>query len=367
MEETREAQHVVSPADQASSRRAFIASAAKFGITLPTLGVALDACARGEAPTRNNGRGGEHDGRRRKQEGEHQEHEEHPAAAPVATPDKPYARFDPMLPPLGAERTKRIHMTARELKLPLTQDLVLPMWTFDGTVPGPIVHVRQGDLVEFTLTNEGTLPHSMDFHAALVDPATAFKSIAPGQSISYSFRPKYAGAFLYHCGTQPILMHMGMGMYGAIIVSPATPLPPAKEFVLVQSEFYVGKDSNGAPMLDYNMMRSTLPTHVAFNGHPMQYVSEPMKVKKGDRVRFHVVNAGPTIHSAFHVVGGQFDTVYLGSPPTNTMHGVQTFDVAPGGGMVFEYHASIPGTFPVVNHAFGHGEKGAIGALVVEA
>src|SRR5215212_4809846 len=206
----------------------------------------------------------------------------------------------------------------------------------------------------------------MDFHAAQVDPKVAFRSVARGESVSYTFRPRFAGAFMYHCGTAPVLMHIGSGMIGAIIVDPPTPLPPAKEFVLVQSEFYLEEAQAGVRPFDYSKMLTTLPDFVAFNGRPSQYVNEPIHVRRGDRVRFYVVDAGPTHPCAFHVVGEQFDRVYLGEPPGNAIRGVQTFNVPAGGGMIFELTADVPGEFPFVNHGFGHGQKGSIGFLVVE-
>jgi nitrite reductase (NO-forming) len=112
-------------------------------------------------------------------------------------------------------------------------------------------------------------------------------------------------------------------------------------------------------------MLSELPDVVTFNGRPNQYSQEPFRVNTGERVRFWVVNAGPTLSCAFHVVGQQFDTVYLGAPPSSAIHGIQTFAVAAGGGMAFELLADIPGEFPFVNHEFGHGQKGATGFMVV--
>jgi nitrite reductase (NO-forming) len=79
------------------------------------------------------------------------------------------------------------------------------------------------------------MPHSMDFHCAAVDPKKAFRSVMRGQSVSFSFSPRYAGAFLYHCGTPPILMHIGSGMYGAIIVDPPVPCPRPKSSQLKTS------------------------------------------------------------------------------------------------------------------------------------
>jgi len=359
------------------TRREFIAKASAFGVALPAVGAAITACsppgsdhadsARGGAATRaTSGQGTQavanpdsrldsiHRGR-------------HPTTTAVTgAANTVYQRYDPTLPPLPAERTQRIHWHAREVPVRISTDTVVAAWTFEGNLPGPIVHCRVGDTIEFTLTNEGQIPHSMDFHAAQIDPAVAFRSVAKGQSITYTFTPRYAGAFLYHCGTSPVLMHIGSGMVGAIIVDPPTALPPAKEFVLVQSEFYLEEAQNGVRAFDYSKMLATLPDFVAFNGRPGQYQAEPIRVKRGDRVRFYVVDAGPTVPCAFHVVGEQFDTVYLGAPPESAIRGVQTFNVPAGGGMIFELVADVAGEFPFVNHGFGHGQKGAIGILKVE-
>lgn len=279
----------------------------------------------------------------------------------------PLERYDPTLPPLSKSRTLDLHWRAREVPLRISDSTVVHAWTFEGNIPGPIVHCRVGDTVNFTLTNDGVVPHSMDFHAAQINPKDAFRSVVKGQSVSFTFKPKWAGAFMYHCGSSPVLMHIGSGMHGAIIVSPAEPLPRAKEFVLVQEEFYLGNaDANGIQPFDYVKMLTTMPDQLAFNGRPLQYVRDPIRVALGDRVRFWVVNCGPTAPCAFHVVGEQFDTVYPGAPPGSPIRGVQTWDVPAGGGMVFELMCDVAGEFPFVNHGFGHGQKGAIGMLVVE-
>ena len=288
-------------------------------------------------------------------------------ASPARGQNVAFHRFDPALPPVARERTTRLQFTAQEVPIRVSDDTVISAWTFDGDIPGPIVHVKQGDTVEFTLVNHGSIPHSMDFHAAQIDPKVAFRSVAPGQPVSYTFRARFPGAFMYHCGTSPVLMHIGSGMVGAIIVDPPSPLPPAKEFVLVESEYYLGAAAAGVMPFDYTKMLATLPDYVVFNGRPSQYMTAPIKVRVGDRVRFYVVNAGPTHPCNFHVVGEQFDTVYLGAPPGFPLRGVQTFAVAPEGGMIFEMLADIPGEFVFVNHGFGHGQKGAIGILSVES
>jgi nitrite reductase (NO-forming) len=282
-------------------------------------------------------------------------------------PNVAFQPYDPALPPLSAQRTLQLHWHAREVPIRVSDDDVVAAWTFEGTMPGPIVHCRVGDTIEFTLTNDVDIPHSMDFHAAQIDPKVAFRSVPKGGSVTFTFKPKYAGAFMYHCGTAPVLMHIGSGMNGAIIVSPADPLPPAKEFVLVESELYLAPAAAGIRAFDYQKMLTTLPDMVVFNGRPNQYVKNPIHVKVGDRVRFWVVNAGPTHPCNFHVVGEQFDTVYIAAPPGSPLRGVQTWAVAPGGGMCFDLVCDVPGEFPFVNHGFGHGQKGAMGFLVVDA
>jgi nitrite reductase (NO-forming) len=277
-----------------------------------------------------------------------------------------FERYDPTLPPLQAGNTIRLNWHAREVPIRISDDTVVAAWTFEGQMPGPIVHCRVGDTVEFTLTNDVDIPHSMDFHAAQIDPKVAFRSVGKNQSVTFTFKPKFAGAFMYHCGTAPVLMHIGSGMHGAIVVSPREGMAPAKEFVILQSEFYLAAAANGIRAFDYQKMLSTLPDFVCFNGRPNQYIKDPIRVKVGDRVRFWMVNAGPTHPCNFHVVGEQFDTVYLGAPPANPIRGVQTWDVPPGGGMCFELVCDVAGEFPFVNHGFGHGQKGAIGFLIVE-
>ena len=345
---------------------------------VPAVGAALDACSKQPSPSASNtATGGESTAAvstshqnpdSRSDSALHTPHTASSATAPATAGAAGVAfhRYDPILPPVAASRVLTLNWTAKEAPIRISPSTVVAGWTFQGDIPGPIVHCRVGDTINFTLGVDGQMPHSMDFHAAQIDPKTAFRSVAPGQTLSFTFKPKYAGAFMYHCGTAPVLMHIGSGMFGAIIVDPPMPLAPAKEFVLIQNEYYLAPGANGVQASDYNKMLAMTPDIVCFNGRPNQYQQEPLRVKRGDRVRFYVVSAGPSHPCNFHVVGEQFDTVYLGAPPGSAFHGVQTFTVSPGGGMIFELVADVAGEFPFVNHGFGHGQKGAIGVLVVE-
>lgn len=365
------------------TRRDFLVRSSVLTLAIPGAGAALAACSQNRTPTRDSTRqgvapntpggrpaGGAHNSDSRLDSAvlkpQHRAASSATGAAAQGASSVAYHRFAPELPALPASHTQLIHFHAGEAPVRISDDTVVAAWTFEGDVPGPIVHTRVGDTVEFTLTNDAEIPHSMDFHAAQINPKEAFKSVIKGRSLTFTFKPKFAGAFMYHCGTAPVLMHIGSGMFGAICVTPREGLPPAKDVVLVQNEFYLAEATNGVRASDYQKMLNTLPDVVCFNGRPDQYVKEPIRAKVGDRVRFWVVSAGPSHPCNFHVVGEQFDTVYLGSPPGNAIRGVQTFSVAPGGGMVYELMCDLPGEFPFVNHGFGHGQKGAIGLLVVE-
>jgi len=209
------------------------------------------------------------------------------------------------------------------------------------------------------------MPHSMDFHAAQIAPSRVYTNVMPGDSIHYRWVAQVPGAFLYHCGTAPVAMHIANGMYGALIVDPARPLTPAREFVLVQSEFYTQKaaDTVGAQQLDWNKLLGLAPDYIVFNGIAHQYADHPIRVAVGEPLRLYVVNAGPNRVSAFHVVGAIFSKVYVDAVADHAWQGVQTVDVPVGGGMIFETRLAEPGTYPFVTHAFADATKGAVGML----
>jgi nitrite reductase (NO-forming) len=287
-------------------------------------------------------------------------------AQALAEAHKPY---DAKLPPVPPGNLVKVHMTLKDMTVQIAPGVRYNTWAFDGHgAPGPIVHVRQGQTVEMTLTNGGSIPHSIDFHAARIAPNLAFRDAKPGESFTFRFKAGDPGVFMYHCGTKPVLAHIANGMYGAIVVSPAKPLPKADhEYVLVGSEWYLSNDGNTQPAsLDMAKARAMAPDWVTFNGYANQYVTHPLPSKPGETVRFYVVAAGPTHDINFHVVGTIFNRAWansdLISPP---QHGVQTVVVPAGGGGVFDVKVDDVGTYPIVSHAFAHVDLGQVGILKV--
>jgi nitrite reductase (NO-forming) len=284
--------------------------------------------------------------------------------AAIGTADT--ALVDAHAPPRTTANVRRVRIEIRHATLTIAPGVTYNAWTFDGRVPGPVLRVTVGDTIDFTLVNRAPMPHSMDFHAAEIAPNRAYVNVLPGDSLRYRFVARVPGAFLYHCGTAPVAMHIANGMYGAIIVDPKQPRAPASEFVLVQSEFYTQK--GGGPdtavlALDWQKLLGQAPDYVTFNGRSAQYATAPILVPPRQLVRLYVVNAGPNRVSSFHVVGGIFDHVYLDASAAPTLAGIQTVGVPVGGGAVFEVRLAEPGDYPFVSHAFADATKGAVGVL----
>ncbi|MEO7051528.1 MAG: multicopper oxidase domain-containing protein [Rhodanobacter sp.] len=297
-----------------------------------------------------------------------------PAAAAAAVSPLSLASADPMaktrdarLPPLiGTGDSVDVSLTASDETVSIASGVDYQAWTFGGTVPAPIIHVRQGQTVNVTFTNHGTMQHSIDFHAAITPPSLHYVEVQPGKSIKFSFVATVPGAFLYHCGTPPVLLHIGNGMFGAIIVDPATPLPPADDsYVIVQSEWYTQQVADHLMGPNFERMKEERPDEVVFNGAAFQYRDHPLQATAGKRVRLYVVDAGPDLWSSFHVIGAIFDKVYPDGDTAHAQSGVSTYSIGPGAGAVFDLTLPEPGNYPFVDHDMAHASAGAIGVLQV--
>jgi nitrite reductase (NO-forming) len=151
-------------------------------------------------------------------------------------------------------------------------------------------------------------------------------------------------------------------MFGAVVIDPPGLAPVAKEFMIVQSELYLGPQ--GQPG-DLQKMMDVKPDAVVFNGYTNQYKYSPIKVNPGERVRIWVLDAGPNENSSFHIVGTIFDTVFKEGhytlQPDATHGGSQALDLQPAQGGFVELTFAQPGLYPMVTHKFANVGKGALG------
>ena len=288
--------------------------------------------------------------------------------AVVADPNAPkYSLYDATAPKVLEGTTHDITLTVEEKEMTVAEGYVQAVWTFNGTVPGPVIRVHLGDMIRVHLVNPATskLSHSIDFHASQVAWNDEMTSIKPGEEKLYEWTADYAGVWMYHCGTSPTLHHIANGMYGMVIVEPKGGFKPVDhEFAFVQSEWYLGpqgqttdltKAAAGAPSPDF----------VVFNGVANQYKDNPVKVDTGKSVRLFVLDAGPNIDSSFHIVGTIFNTVIKEGiqlkPGNDGQYGSQAVDLSPAQGAVIEFTTAEDGLYPMVTHAFNFPGRGALG------
>jgi nitrite reductase (NO-forming) len=298
--------------------------------------------------------------------------------------------------------TKKVTLIADEVDVQIAPDNALHpggvmyrAMVFNGTTPGPVIAVDQGDTIEFTLINEGETIHSIDFHAGYGPNAAVGagasdtgSTVQSGDSVTWTWEPPNAGVFYYHCGADGlngVWEHIANGMYGGIVVHPANE-KPAKEFYVVFGEIYAnnvqGKftPANGTGTMDLGKFLAGNPDFVLTNGMAHKYVpaigaiaqlplnpdAEVFQVQPGELTRWYIVNAGPNDYVAFHFISGMID-VKDGS--IKNRYGTQlkndeTWTIPPGSGSVIEATFPEEGLYVGVDHAMNDVVKGAAFAVV---
>ncbi|MFV9636621.1 multicopper oxidase domain-containing protein [Mycobacterium neumannii] len=281
-----------------------------------------------------------------------------------ATPGPDFTARDAALaaPTPDHRITLAVTETTREVSPGITQR----QWTFGGSAPGPTLRGKVGDVFEVTLVNDGTIGHSIDFHAGALAPAVPMRTIQPGERLVYRFTASRAGVWMYHCSTMPMSVHIANGMFGAVVIDPPDLAPVDREYLLVQSEYYLGPQGGE---VDAAKVAVDQPDMVVFNGYANQYDHAPLTARIGERVRIWVLAAGPNRGSSFHVVGGQFDTVwsegdYRLRPGPG---GAQALGLTAAQGGFVELSFDQPGRYPFVTHAMVDAERGAHGIIEVTA
>lgn len=280
----------------------------------------------------------------------------------AATPGDDFEARDPRLEPAPSETEHRIDLRATELPGEVAPGVEQQLWTFNDVVPAPFYRGKLDDRFVFTLTNEGSLEHSVDFHASKVAWSGPMQSIAPGESLEYAFEAKHAGIFMFHCGTEPVLHHIGTGMHGAVVIDPPDLAPVDHEFIFIQSEIYTAASGEVA---DYSKMQRSAWDAVVFNGYVNQYKHRPIRVEANERIRVWVQNNGPSENSSFHIIGTIADTVYKEGAyrlrPDESRGGSQALDLQPAQGGFIEFTFDEEGFYPFVTHKFATAEIGALG------
>jgi nitrite reductase (NO-forming) len=277
-------------------------------------------------------------------------------------------------PPLERdyETTVVVNLHSTEVISEIAPGISYHFWTFNDTVPGPLLRVREGDTVILTLSNDKTSSHkhSIDLHAVTGPGGGAVATqVAPGESKTIQFKAINPGVFVYHCATTNVPMHMTNGMYGLIIVEPKEGFPKVdKEFYVMQGEIYTegAIGEKGFQKFDPKKMLYENPEYVVFNGRVKGLVDHILKASVGDKVRLYVGNGGVSFISSFHVIGEIFDTVYPEAATSPLKKNVQTTLIPAGGAVITEFEMEVPGNYILVDHSLARLDKGAWGILNAE-
>jgi nitrite reductase (NO-forming) len=280
-------------------------------------------------------------------------------APPITRAESAYVRYD---------------LTTQRVTALMADGVAYEYWTFNGTVPGPMLRVREGDTVEIDLHNpvDAGVTHSIDLHAVSGPGGGAsVMQVQPGEDGSFKFQALMPGVFVYHCATPMVAQHIASGMYGLIVVEPKGGLPAVdREFYLMQGDFYLQgqRGDQGLRAFDLNKMLDERPDYVVFNSAVgATSGANAFHATVGQTIRIFFGVGGPNLASSFHVIGTVLDRVSpegsLTSPPETD---VQTTHVSSGGATMVEFTPREPGTYTIVDHSLGRMEKGAAGQIVVD-
>jgi nitrite reductase (NO-forming) len=285
---------------------------------------------------------------------------------------------DPVLPALTSEREHHVTLTVTEVPLEVAPGVWQRRWTYNGSPVGPTLHGRVGDTFVVTLVNDGTMGHSIDFHAGSLAPDRPMRTIEPGESLTYTFTATRAGIWMYHCSTMPMTAHIAAGMAGAVVIEPDGLPAVDRSYVIVQSEVYLQtRAADAASATEVNAdaaAAASAPDYVVFNGVANGYDTAKLTARVGERVRFWVLDVGPNRAASFHIVGAQFDTVFSeGAYLLNhgrdafgdRSGGSQALGLEPAQGGFVETVFPEAGRYPFVSHVMADAERGAHGFVQV--
>ncbi|WP_255151242.1 copper-containing nitrite reductase [Halorarius halobius] len=272
--------------------------------------------------------------------------------------------------------THEIELTAREVRAEIEPGVTFNFMTFDGQVPGPMIRVRQGDRVEFTLTNAdgNAMPHNVDMHAIYGTGGGSVATMAaPGESNAEAFTARYPGAYIYHCAVPNLDYHISSGMFGMVLVEPKEGLPEVdRELYFGQHEVYTDSKagSEGHHGFDMTRMAKEDPNYVLLNGEKYAWAAArhgPLEAETGERVRVFFVDGGPNLSSNFHPIGNVWTNAYRdGALASDPEKYVQTMKVPPGSCMVGEMDMVVPERIKLVDHALSRvARKGMLAEIDV--
>ena len=244
--------------------------------------------------------------------------------------------------------------------------------TFNGSMPGPMMVLHEGDYMELTLVNpeSNTMPHNIDLHSATGGlGGGALTHVNPGEQTVLRWKATRPGVFVYHCAPEGMIpWHVVSGMHGTVMVLPrdglkdgaGKPLRYDRIYYVGENDLYVPKDESGkyksyeSPGESFadttEVMRKLIPTHVVFNGKVGALTGKnALTSRVGETVM--IVHSQANRDTRPHLIGGHGDYVWetgkFNNPPERDL---ETWFVRGGSAGAALYTFREPGVYAYVNH-----------------
>ncbi len=255
--------------------------------------------------------------------------------------------YPPEALPYEPGRVREYAITAVDREIEVAPGVFFPAWTYNGTVPGPVLRATEGDILRVNFTNAGSHPHTIHFHG--IHPTKmdgVFEIVPSGGELTYEFEAKPFGLQLYHCHATPLKKHIHKGLYGALIIDPKQPRAPAQELVMVMNGY--DTDSDGTN------------NFYTVNGRTFYYARYPIRVKRSELVRVYLANLTEfDLINSFHLHASFFRYYPTGS--TDQYEYTDTVMQCQGQRGILEIEFDEPGTYMFHAHQSEFAELGWMG------
>lgn len=277
------------------------------------------------------------------------------AGAPaVGGPNDLDALLYPPAPlPYEPGRIRDYTLVATDQDIEVAPGVFYPAWTYNGTVPGPVIRATEGDILRVRFINRGAHPHTIHFHGIHpTDMDGVFEIVMPGEEFTYEFPARPAGMHLYHCHSTPLKKHIAKGLYGAFIIDPKELREPARELVMVMNGFDTDGDAEN--------------NFYTVNGRTFYYARYPIEVKRGELVRLYLANLTEfDLINSFHLHANFFN--YQATGTGEHWEYTDTVMQCQGQRGVLEMRFESEGTFMFHAHQSEFTELGWMGFFKVSA
>ena len=241
-------------------------------------------------------------------------------------------------------------LVAVDREVEIAPGVFFPAWTFNGQVPGPTLRATEGDRVRVNFLNQGSHPHTIHFHGwhpPEMDGSLPEHQVMPGARFVYEFDAEPFGLHLYHCHAVPLKRHIHKGLYGAFIIDPRTPRPPADELVMMMNGFDTNFDADNEVY--------------AVNTVAHHFMHDPIRVEVGKLVRMYVINVTEfDLINSIHLHGMFFDAYRTGTTLTPN-ESTDTLMLCQGERAILETRFRYPGKFMFHAHQSEFAELGWMG------